>query len=130
MKLNVLVDTSIWVEYFNKPDSEAGQLVEDLLRDQRVVGAGTVLTELLQGAKAKKEFDSILQGMLALPFLETTLDTWIEAGRISYELRKKGVTVPTTDVVIASLAQENNCMIFTLDHHFNQIPGINLYRRD
>jgi len=127
MKANVLVDTSIWIEYFNKPDSNAGKSLENLLKKGRVFLTGIILTELLQGAKIEKEFESILESMLALPFLETTINTWIQSGRISFALRKKGITIPTTDLIIASLSLENNCKIFTLDLHFNKIPRINIY---
>ncbi|MBW2334496.1 MAG: PIN domain-containing protein [Deltaproteobacteria bacterium] len=128
MKGNVLVDTSIWIEYFNKPDSSTGKSLENLLKKGKVFITGIILTELLQGAKIKKEFESILESMLALPFLETTLSTWIQSGRISFVLRKKGITIPITDLVIASLSLENNCKIFTLDFHFNKIPNINIFQ--
>ena len=128
MKANVLVDTSIWIEYFNKPDSNAGKSLENFLKEGRVFIAGIILTELLQDAKIKKEFEAILESMVALPFLETTLSTWIQSGRISFALRKKGVTIPITDLVIASLSLENNCKIFTLDLHFNKIPNINIFQ--
>ena len=127
MKDNVIVDTSIWIEYFNKPKSNAGKSLENLLKKERVFIAGIILTELLQGAKIKKEFESILESMVALPFLETTINTWIQSGRISFALRKKGITIPITDLVIASLSLENNCKIFTLDLHFNKIPNINIF---
>ncbi|MBW1714614.1 MAG: PIN domain-containing protein [Deltaproteobacteria bacterium] len=130
MKANVLVDTSIWIEYFNKPDSRAGESLENLLREGRVFCAGVVLAELLQGAKIEREFKLILESMTALPFLETTLNTWIEAGRISFSLRKKGITIPVTDIILASLALESHCLVFTLDPHFNKIPGIKLYTED
>ena len=127
MRSNVLVDTSVWIEYFNRLDSEAGRSVEGLLREGRVVGTGVVLTELLQGARIKREFDAILESIVALPFLEPTQDTWITAGRISYALRRKGITVPTTDLIIASLALEYECLVFTLDPHFEKIPDVALY---
>jgi len=128
MKANVLVDTSIWIEYFNKPDSNLGKSLENLLKKGRVFITGIILTELLQGAKIKKEFESILESMLALPFLETTLNTWIQSGRISFVLRRKGITIPITDLVIASLSLESRCRIFTLDLHFNKIPDINIFQ--
>jgi tRNA(fMet)-specific endonuclease VapC len=127
MKADVLADTSVWIEYFNHRQSESGDAVEALLRDERVVITGIVLTELLQGAKLKNEFDAILDSMLALPFLDAKTNTWIEAGRLSYSLRRKGVTVPTTDVIIASLTLENQCLLFSLDSHFDRIPGIKRY---
>jgi len=52
----------------------------------------------------------------------------IKAGRISFSLRKKGVTIPTTDLIIASLAIENHCSVMTLDSHFNKIPDLMFYR--
>jgi predicted nucleic acid-binding protein len=128
MRYNVLVDTSVWIQYFNKLNSKPGKSVEGLLREGRVVGTGIVLTELLQGAKIEKEFNAILESMAALPFLETTQNTWIKAGRISYTLRRKGITIPTTDLIIASLALEHDCLIFTLDPHFEKIPDIELYK--
>lgn len=127
MKADVLVDTSIWIEYFNHRDSENGEALACLLREGQVAITGLVMTELLQGAKQKREFDAILDSILALPFLDATLSTWIEAGRLSYSLRKKGVTIPTTDVVLASLAKENQCLLFSLDSHFDRIPGLKRY---
>lgn len=129
MKRSIIVDTSVWIEYFNKPDSSYGESVEQLLRAGRVVGTGIVLTELLQGAKVKKEFDAILDSIIAIPFLETTLNTWVMAGEISYKLRRKGITIPTTDLIITSLSLEYNCLIFTLDPHFSKIPDIAAYQQ-
>jgi len=126
MKSDILVDTSAWIDYFNKPDSKTGKTVENILQNRRAVLAGIVLTEILQGAKIKREFDAVLESMLALPLLEASLMTWIEAGRISFTLRRKGITIPTTDLIIASLALENNCSILTLDPHFQQIPGVKI----
>jgi predicted nucleic acid-binding protein len=94
-----------------------------------VVTAGIVLTELLQGAKVKEEFKAILENMVALPMLKTTTDTWIEAGRTSFALRRKGITIPITDLIIAALALENECQILTLDPHFKKIPGVSLYKQ-
>jgi len=127
MKADVLVDTSIWIDYFNHRHSEHGEALEGLLREKRVAITGVVVTELLQGARQKSEFDALLGSILALPFLDATLNTWIEAGRLSYSLRRKEVTIPTTDVVLASLTIESQCLLFSLDSHFDRIPGIKRY---
>ena len=127
MKADVLVDTSIWIEYFNHRDSENGEALEGLVREERVAITGVVVTELLQGARRQSEFDAILDSIMAHRFLDTTLNTWIEAGRLSYCLRKKGVTVPTIDAIIAGLAIERQCLIFSLDSHFDRNPGVKRY---
>lgn len=46
------------------------------------MGTGIFLTELLQGAKIGKDFNAILESMAALPFLETTQNTWIKAEKL------------------------------------------------
>lgn len=127
MKDNILVDTSIWIEFFNKDHSGPGDALEQILLEGRVLTTGIVLTELLQGAKVDHEFEAIKETLSALPFLEPSLTTWIEAGRISFSLRRKGITLPTTDLIIGSLALEHHCAVFTLDPHFQKIPNLKLF---
>ena len=124
MKADILADTSVWIEYFNKAESKTGARLENMLIENKVLGAGIILTELLQGAKIKKEFDAILNNYTALPLLEANINTWIMSGKISFDLRRKGITIPTTDLIIGSLALESNSKIFTLDPHFSKIPGV------
>lgn len=39
----------------------------------------------------------------------------------------KGVTLPLSDLVIAALALEHHCHIYSLGLHFKKIPGLLLY---
>ena len=127
MKGRVLIDTSIWIEFFNRDSSQPGDLLQQLLLEGRAATTGIILTELLQGAKLEKEFEAILSIVSAVPVLEATLDTWVQAGRISFGLRRKGITIPTTDLVIATIAIQNECQVFSLDPHFNKIPNLKLF---
>jgi predicted nucleic acid-binding protein len=128
MKNRILVDTSIWIEYFNRPESKIGASLEVFIKKGNVCVTGLILTELLQGARIEKEFNAILESIIALPFLDVTLETWISAGKISFSLRRKGITLPTTDLIIASLAIAYDYSVFTLDPHFEKIPGIKLFK--
>ncbi len=128
MKANVLVDTSIWIEFFNHPESKNGEHLERLIIDDRVVYSGIILAELLQGAKIEKEYREIKDNMIVFPFLEANYETWLSAGKTAYDLRRKGITIPISDLLIASLAKENNCLVFSLDNHFKKVPGINLFK--
>jgi tRNA(fMet)-specific endonuclease VapC len=127
MKGRVLIDTSIWIEFFNRDSSQPGDLLQQLLLEGRAATTGIILTELLQGAKLEKEFEAILSIVSAVPVLEATLETWVQAGRISFGLRRKGITIPTTDFVIATIAIQNECQVFSLDPHFNKIPNLKLF---
>lgn len=58
--------------------------------------------------------------------LEMTAKTWVSAANLSSELRKKGITLPMSDIIIAAVALEHNVTIMTVDQHFQQIPGLSL----
>ena len=75
----------------------------------------------MQGAKAEKELSIIAEFMDAFTIIDQTDRTWVKAGRLSHELRKKGKNVNLTDCYIAVMAQENNCAVLTLDRHFKDI---------
>ncbi len=129
MKANVLVDTSIWIEFFNHPESKSGEQLEQLIINDRVVYSGIILAELLQGAKIEKEYREIKENMVVFPFLETGYETWHLTGKTAYNLRRKGITIPISDLLIASQAKENNCLVYTFDKHFKKVPGINLFNK-
>ena len=67
MKPDILIDTSAWIDYFNKPNSEIGKAVEKIIKQEKAFIAGVILKELLQGARIQEEYDVLLDGMLALP---------------------------------------------------------------
>ena len=96
MKPDIIVDTSAWIDYFNKPHSKIGIAVEKIIKQEKALIAGVILAELLQGARVQEEYDALLDSMLALPVLETGLNTWIEAGRMAFTLRRQGITIPIT----------------------------------
>ena len=83
--------------------------------------------ELLQGAKTKKDADLIEEITHALPRLAVTHETWLLAGGIFLDLRRKGVTLPPSDVLLSALAIEHDCSLFTVDPHFNHLPKVRRY---
>ena len=124
MNKKVLVDTSIWVEYFNRPKSEYAQRLAEFLEIEVVYITGIILAELLQGAKTHTEFHLLRSSLKVLPLLKETEKTWEKVGRLSFDLQRKGTIIPLTDSLITVLAQENNCQVFTLDKHFVHIPHL------
>ncbi len=123
----VIADTSVWIEYFKGGHEPARRALRDLIRAAQAVLVGVVLAELLQGCRSAKEADTILSKLAGLRFLETTFSTWKGAGELSASLRRKGITLPLSDVIIAVLALEHRCAVFTLDPHFEQVPGLTLH---
>lgn len=124
----VVADTSVWIPFFTDPGSPEKRAVDDLIDARSLALVGVVLAELLQGCRTPKESEEILDVVTALDFLDTTCSTWQRAGQLSASLRRNGITIPLTDLTIAALALEHRCQVFTLDPHFEKVPGLSLYR--
>jgi predicted nucleic acid-binding protein len=56
--------------------------------------------------------------------VEMTRDDWQQAGDLSASLRRKGITIPLSDLVIGLLAVRAGVEILTTDPHFKKIPGL------
>lgn len=128
MKSDVIADTSAWVQFFNRPHSEGKRIIDELLSKGSLYMVDIVLSEILQGTRTEREFRLLKEHLCDLPFLETDVSSWSLAGKISFDLRRKGIIIPITDCLIAALSLENDCQILTLDPHFSQIPQITLYK--
>jgi len=124
----VIVDTSVWIQFFNAPQSKEKKEIDKLLNDNRVAVVGVIVSELLQGSRSQRDFEKIEDKINALPYMEVSKNTWMEVSRTSFQLRKQGITVPLTDILIAIVARENGCEIYTLDPHFKKIPEVKLYK--
>ena len=89
----ILVDTSVWVEVLR---DKKGEVVHAFRG--RVGAAICVLTrftqlELLQGVRNEMEWKQLDDYLETQYYLEATENTWKEAARIFFELRRKGVTL-------------------------------------
>ena len=84
--------------------------------------------ELLQGVKSADEKEVVLNSLSGLSYIEMNEKLWQSSAVLSAALKKKGLTLPLSDIFIAALAIEHNLKIFTLDKHFAQIPGVKLHQ--
>jgi predicted nucleic acid-binding protein len=124
----ILADTSVWIEFF-KQNSGTGDALEALILEDTVWTCGVVLFELVQGVRSEVEKAQILTTVSHLKYAEMSKSLWQKAGDLSAALRKKGLTLPHSDIFIAAIAIEHNLSIFTLDGHFAQIPWVKLHKR-
>jgi hypothetical protein len=126
VKQDVLVDTSIWIDFFRHPDAESGAEMVRLLKLGHVSTCGVIVAEILQGAANENELKELGENLKGLSFLDADESAYVEAGRLSYNLRKRGRTVPLTDALIANLAIRYQQTLWTKDAHFRGIPGLEL----
>ena len=120
----VLVDTSCWIEYFNRPGTETATAVEKAVRDDRAALTGVILAELSQGARTESELSRLRAALGAVRWVASSREVYERAGGIGFKLRRRGVTVPITDCVIAAAAESIGGHILTLDDHFTQISEV------
>jgi predicted nucleic acid-binding protein len=125
MNNKIIVDTCVWIEYF-KGGFAQEELIERGLSLGYIYVVGPIISELLQGAKTQKEYNMLKRCIDAIPFIDFEYQDWINAGQIASELRKNGITVPLTDVIISAAAIKNNAKIFTFDKHFKKISKVEL----
>jgi len=123
----VIIDTSVWIAFFKSGHSPEKSTVTYLLDEDRVILVGVVLSELIQGTRSSQDRQQLQETLIALPYLEMTPHSWLVTGEIGAALREKGITVGIPDLIVAALAQEHDCQIYTLDSDFRRIPKLSLY---
>lgn len=117
----ILIDTSAWIEYFKDKSAGLSKRVDEILSKYEVYVPKVVIAELIQGSKSEREVSIIEDFVDAFNIIDQKEDTWIKAGRLSFNLKKKGKNVNLTDCYIAVIAQEYDCQILSLDFHFKDI---------
>jgi len=120
----ILIDTSVWIEYFRSKSSSVAQKVDRLLEEDELYVPKIVIAELMQGSKSIKELSIIEDFFDAFYVIDQKEDSWIKAGRLSYQLKKKGKKINLFDCYIAVIAQEYGCKILTLNRHFKEIQSL------
>lgn len=118
----VLIDTSIWIEFFQHPASPQAAGLEELIREHnRAVLCGIILQEVLQGIRDNKSHAATKERLTKLPYLDMSKEIHLAAASLNRLLRAKGITVPSADTSIAALAIFNHIPLFTKDDHFSII---------
>lgn len=120
----VLVDTCIWVQFFNRPQSEDKQAVDLLLDEDQAALVGPILTEVLLGFRQHAQADWAASVLRGLHFLRVSWDEWRAASQLGRKLAANGRTLPLSDLVIAAVALERNAAVYTTDPHFDLVPGL------
>lgn len=113
----VIFDTSIWIEYF-KGNSEYFKPCQQLLDSGSVSTLEVIFAELMQGAKGKRELETIELFYKNLPKLDAPNQIF-EAGIFSRknQLLSKGIGLIDSIIIFAAI--QNQKKIWTLDKKIN-----------
>lgn len=119
--MSVLVDTSIWVDYFRGGNDSAQ--MDFLIDENLLVTNDLILTELIPFLKVRNE-TKIIDLLHNINKLEISIH-WNEIIDYQYKCLKNGLNgVGIPDLIIAQNAKQNRCNIYTLDNHFHLMKDI------
>ena len=125
--MEVLVDTSIWIDYFRGGDGskDLGFLIDENL----IVINDLILAELIPYLKIKRQTKVIklLHEVSQIP-LAIQWEEIIEFQVKCLKAGANGVGIP--DLIIAQNAKQYGCKVFSLDRHFrflNRILKVGLH---
>lgn len=119
--MSVLVDTSVWVEYFRSGNNF--DKLDFLIDENLVVTNDLILAELIPFLKIRNQ-RKLVKLLHNISKLEVRIN-WSQITEYQYKCLKSGLNgVGIPDLIIAQNAKQNNCEIYSLDNHFDLMKGI------
>ena len=119
--MSVLVDTSIWIDYFRKGNDF--EKLDFLIDENLVVINDLILAELIPFLKVKNQ-RKVIKLLYNINKLELIIN-WEQIVEYQYKCLKSGINgVGIPDLIIAQNAKQNHCEIYSLDNHFQLLQGI------
>ena len=116
----ILVDSSVWIDYFNGEDNKQTNTLNDALGVRPVAVGDLILAEVLQGFKDDKDYKtakSLFDDLIIYDLVGKTMA--IKSADNFRTLRKKGITVrKPVDVIIATFCIEKKLPLLFLDKDF------------
>lgn len=118
----VLVDTSSWIEALRESgNAEMREAVRTVTAEGNAVLCDLVRLELWNGARGQAEQRMLRDLERELECVPTSSEVWQTARSLARACRRKGLTVPATDLLIAACADHHGLSLLHLDSHFDQI---------
>ena len=117
----ILVDSSVWIDYFNGTGTSEAEKLDLLLGVEPLAIGDLILTEVLQGFDKDRDFNNARNLLSSMTIVELGgRDIAVQAARNFRALRKLGVTVrKTIDTVIATRCIESGYDLLHSDRDFD-----------
>jgi len=116
----IVVDSSVWIDYFNGTVTRETDSLNVLLGRELIVIGDLILTEVLQGFRRDRDFRKAKELLDTLIFREMLgKDLAVRSAQNYRVLRRKGVTVrKTIDVIIATFCVQHRLPLLHTDKDF------------
>ncbi len=119
----ILVDSSVWIDYFNGLQTAETDRLDALLGSELLLTGDIVMAEVLQGFRHDRDFRRARRALDELAFLPMLgREIALASARNYRRLRARGVTVrKTIDMFIATFCLENGHALLHSDRDFDPI---------
>ena len=119
--MSVLVDTSVWVEYFRIGNNS--EKLDFLIDENLIITNDLILAELIPFLKVQNQ-RKLINLLLNIKRLNLSIN-WDQIIEYQNKCLKNGLNgIGILDLIIAQNAKQNNCEIYSLDNHFNLMKDI------
>ncbi len=127
----VLIDSSVWIEALRRSGSLPVKLaVEGLLEAYEAQWCAPVRLEVIGGAR-RDQRRRLAAYFAVVPYRTVSTQDWENALTLAWKLRDAGLSVPWLDVLIVSLALQDDIRVYAIDRHFATMAdftGLRLYQ--
>ena len=126
----VIVDTSVWVDVLRDASGDEARAMSDAVGLDEIALTRFTQLELLQGARDEREWGLLDETLETQVYVESGADTWRDAARIYFDLRRVGRTVRSPiDCCIAQLALDHGALLLHRDRDFEAVATIRPLRQ-
>lgn len=119
----ILVDTSVWIDYFNGNKTTQTENLDHLLSEDSILMGDIILAELLQGFKRDRDFRKAKKELWLLKCVHLGGKSLALKAAMNFRfLRSKGITIrKTVDMLIGSWCIEHKIPLLHNDKDFDQM---------
>lgn len=119
----ILVDSSVWIDYFNGKHTIETDILDALLGKECIIVGDIIYTEVLQGFRLDKDFRTARDLLNRFPFYEMIGKTIALQSARNYRLmRKQGFSIrKTIDIIIATFCIVHGCRLLHADRDFDPL---------
>jgi hypothetical protein len=116
----ILVDSSIWIDYFRSADTPQVELLDSFLGRTPLAVGDLIAAEVLQGVRDEREFRLVKKTLDAFDHIDLAgYDLAVKASENYRLLRAMGITIrKTIDTLIATRCIENGLTLLHADRDF------------
>jgi predicted nucleic acid-binding protein len=119
--MSVLVDTSIWIEYFRS--GKSSEKLDFLIDENLIVVNDLILAELVPSLRFRNQ-QKLIKLLNNISKLELSIH-WGEIIEFQFKCLRNGLNrIGIPDLIIVQNAKQNHSEIYSLDNHFKLMENI------